>query len=419
MQEEIIEDIEISVSKPSEQRQDVTLTDVLARLWVQKYWLVIWIALGVVFGIIYAAGKPKQYTATLTMMPEANGSKKSTTSAALQALGMGGEIATDDAYNPTVYPDIVSSIPFITGLFDVEVQTSRSDTTYTLSQYVANHTKSAWWTLPEDDNSEEFSKAADEIIDPFMLTKSENSLYHYLNKRIVTDLDRKTSQISISVTLQDPLVAAQLTDTVAARLQEYITDYRTAKARTDLDYAIEINDEAQRQYYEAQQAYAEYMDRNQGLALYSAQTTRDRLENEMKLAFNLYNQTSERVQSCEAKVQEATPVFAVVQPATVPLYPSAPKKGMILAVSTFVSTCLGILVICCPLFMSGSFSQRLDTQRRELASQRCRRRSRLKRLLNRRRKDDEDNGNTDDDNDYDNSGEQTATERSDDSYSIE
>lgn len=418
MQEEIIEDIEINVSEQSESRHEVTLTDVLVRLWLKKYWLVIWIALGVAFGIVYALGKPKQYTATLTMMPETNGSKKSSTSAALQALGMGGEIATDDAYNPSVYPDIVSSIPFITGLFDVEVQTSRSDTTYTLSQYVADHTESAWWTPRKDDNSEEFSKAADEIIDPFMLTASENSLYHYLNKRIVTDLDRKTSQISISVTLQDPLVAAQLTDTVAARLQEYITDYRTAKARTDLDYAIEINEEAQRQYYEAQQAYAEYMDRNQGLALYSAQTTRDRLENEMKLAFNLYNQTSERVQSCEAKVQEATPVFAVVQPATVPLYPSAPKKGMIVGVSTFVFGCIGILVICCPLFISGAFRQRLEAQRQELASRRSNRGSSLRGLFARRRKKEEDNDNMDDgDNDF--GGQQVTAERSDDSYSIE
>lgn len=420
MQEEIYdEEIDIKVS-PKASTREVTFTDVLARLWLQKYWLILSVVIGVVIGEIIIQSTPKEYTASLTMMPENNGSKKSSTSAALQALGMGGEITTDDAYNPIVYPDIVHSIPFITGLFDVEVQTSRSDTTYTLSRYVSNYTLYPWWKSSKHDQEKEF-KGSGEIIDPFMLTKPENSLYDFLCKRIIIDVDRKTSQITISVTLQDALVAAQLTDTVAARLQEYITDYRTAKARTDLDYAIEINEEAQRQYYEAQQAYAEYMDRNQGLALYSAQTTRDRLDNEMKLAFNMYNQTSERVQTCEAKVQEATPVFAVVQPSSVPLYPSAPKKSMILAACVIIVVFIGIIIICWPLFVSGSFKHRLVTQRQEIMKNRESYRNKIFNWMKFHKKRNA-HSSDDDDNDEDNDNNvylPDQEERSADSYSIE
>lgn len=50
--------------------------------------------------------------------------------------------------------------------------------------------------------------------------------------------------ISISVEAQDPLICATLTDTVQNRLQQFITDYRTSKARKDLEYYQELCSEA-------------------------------------------------------------------------------------------------------------------------------------------------------------------------------
>ncbi len=162
-------------------------------------------------------------------------------------------------------------------------------------------------------------------------------MVQFLTKCISASVDSKTSVITISVQMQDPMVSAMLADTVVYRLQEYITDYRTNKARKDLEYAELVNEEAQQAYYEAQQKYADYQDRNQGLILHSAQTTRDRLENEATLAFNLYNQTRQQVQLAKAKVQEVTPVYATVSPASVPVRPASPKKPMILIGFVFLA----------------------------------------------------------------------------------
>lgn len=52
--------------------------------------------------------------------------------------------------------------------------------------------------------------------------------------------------------------------------------------------------------------------------------------NEMNLAYNVYNQLAQQLQMSKAKVQEITPVYTVVQPATVPLKPAKPNKIMIL-----------------------------------------------------------------------------------------
>jgi uncharacterized protein involved in exopolysaccharide biosynthesis len=62
----------------------------------------------------------------------------------------------------------------------------------------------------------------------------------------------------------------------------------------------------------------------------SDKTYGERLQNEVQLAFSLYNQTAQQMQLAQAKVQETTPVFAVIEPATVPQMPSKPSKVMTL-----------------------------------------------------------------------------------------
>lgn len=72
------------------------------------------------------------------------------------------------------------------------------------------------------------------------------------------------------------------------------------------------------------------MDANKGVVLQRALTERERLQNDMNLAFQVYSQVAAQLQVARAKVQEAKPVFAVVEPATVPLLPSGTGKKVII-----------------------------------------------------------------------------------------
>ena len=113
--------------------------------------------------------------------------------------------------------------------------------------------------------------------------------------------------VSLAVTMQDPLVAATLTDTVMRNLQNHITQYRTDKARHDLEFTQRLFDEAQGKYYAAQQRYAQYVDQNQALSRKSFRTEEERLQNEMSLAYSLYNQTAQQLQLARAKVRGIDP----------------------------------------------------------------------------------------------------------------
>ena len=124
------------------------------------------------------------------------------------------------------------------------------------------------------------------------------------------------------------------------------------------------------------------MDRNQALATYEAQSERDRLENDMQLAFNLFNQTSQKLQAAEAKVQDVTPVFAVVDPATVPVAPSGPKKKLIALMWTLAFFVLGSLISCRSLIFTSRFKRKVE---REAALQRKARRKLREKMLRRRK----------------------------------
>ena len=150
-------------------------------------------------------------------------------------------------------------------------------------------------------------------------------------------LIKKTGVTSISVTMQDPLVCAIVADTVVSKLQEFITGYRVNKAQEDCKYWEQLHEERKNDYYEKQQNYARYTDGNQGISRESVKIEQARLENEMNLAYQVYSQVATQLQMARAKVQEAKPVFAVVEPATVPLSPSGTSRKMILIGVVFLA----------------------------------------------------------------------------------
>ena len=66
------------------------------------------------------------------------------------------------------------------------------------------------------------------------LSKKESQKIETLKKMIIASVDKKTSMTTVAVTLQNPKVAAVVADSVVGKLQEYIINYRTSKAKRRL-----------------------------------------------------------------------------------------------------------------------------------------------------------------------------------------
>lgn len=334
------------------EEQEIDLLELARKVWKDRLLVSKWCGIALVVAIVVAYSIPKEYTTTVTLAPEISGTSSRSLGNMSALAAMAGlrtsSGSSNDALSPELYPDIVSSTAFAVELFDVPVQDASGELQTTVYDYLTAHQRAPWWSMVMSLPSRligwvtSLFKSDDELVndegkvDPFQLTFEQSGVVGALNGRIMASVDKKSWVITLSVTMQDPLISATLTDTVMHKLQNYITDYRTNKARKDLEFSQKVYEEARDNYYESQQAYADFVDRNQGIMRKTMEAKEERLRNEMTLDYTLYNQTAQQLQLAKAKVQENTPVYTVVQPATVPLLPSKPSKMLILVAFVFL-----------------------------------------------------------------------------------
>ena len=312
--------------------------------------------IGLIIGIIVAISIPKQYTVEVTLSPEMGNNKGGGLSGlAASFLGSGVSMGDGtDALNASLSADIVSSTPFLLELSNMKVPVSGSEK-ISLSSYL-DEESSPWWSyvigfpgmviggvkslfIEDEDESIFLDKASQGTIE---LSKKESQKIESLKKKIVASVDKKTSMTSVTATFQDSKVAAVVADSVVKKLQEYIIDYRTSKSKEDCLYLEKLFKERQQEYYVAQKKYADYMDSHDNIILQSVRTEQERLQNDMSLAYQVYSQVAGQLQVARAKVQEEKPVFAVVEPAVVPLKPSGTSRKVYVLAFIFLSVCIVI-----------------------------------------------------------------------------
>lgn len=302
-----------------------------------------------ILAVIIVISLPNTYKCTVMLAPELTSTSRSGSLASIASsfgikLGS-GSLGNSEALFPTLYPDLMNSVAFRTSLFPITVQ-REDDSTHTVMtyyDYLKDGQKHPWWSMgikvvfeairslfPQKEKEDSIE------VNPFRLTKKQYAIVKAIGKKIVCDVDKKTLVITIEVVDQDPLIAATMADSVQVRLQRFITDYRTHKARVDLEYNEKLFLEAQERYEKARQRCAAFSDANQKLFLASARSERTKLENEMQLQYRTYSQIAAQLQLAEAKVQEETPAFTILQPAFVPLKKHGPSRKKIIFVILFL-----------------------------------------------------------------------------------
>lgn len=326
-----------------QEEQEIDLLELALKIWAERKFILKACGYAVIVGLVVAFSIPKEYTATATIAPEMSDGKNGgglSSLAAMAGINMNASSSADAIY-PDLYPDIVSSTPFITELFDVPVESLNAKIDTTLYGYLDDYQRSPWWSAVTSapfkvlgwmisifkDKGEVGDKAK---LNPFHLTNKETNIAKALSQRISISVDKKTSLITLSVMMQDARIAACLTDTVMSKLQNYVTEYRTNKARKDFQFQEKLFERKKKEYEKAQDDYAKFVDANKNIILLSYRAEQERLENEMRLAYNVYTSVAQQLQVAEVKVQEVTPIYTIVEPATIPIIASKPSKSMLL-----------------------------------------------------------------------------------------
>ena len=331
------------------EQKTIDLRKIFSILWAKKkkfYWL--WLIV-FVLSCVWIFPQPRYYTCDVKLAPEASGAEVGGSLASIaSSFGFNlGSLAGSDAIYPTLYPELFESTEFITSLFNIQVKTKDNSYQGDYYTYMTSHQKKNMLTYPFKklknwikswfEEAEPALGNANGGIDPFRLSKKDYELVLTIEDNLKCTNDKRTDVTTIIVTDQDPLVAALLADSVSLRLQEFVIEYRTKKARVDALYYKTLCDNAKAELDSVSDLYCKYVDSHINVSLKTYSHEADILETEKEMKQQTYMAFCSQLQAMNAKIQERTPVFTVLKSATVPVKPAGPKRVLFVA---------GMLILC-------------------------------------------------------------------------
>jgi hypothetical protein len=292
------------------------------------------------FGFSYSF--PKTYESKITLLPEYGGAKKS--SFAMLAAGNNSDGA--EKLLPDLYPVILNSSPFGIYLLKQPVTDQYNQSYKSLDLFLKqNSTQSFPYSIfpPSQKKEEKPVKLSDPNI--LVLSGPESGNISAAMGLINSSIDQKAGVITISAETEDPVVSAILVEAAKNYLINYVEEYRTAKALQQVNLLKDQVATSNVRFRKAEYTLQSYRDRNRNAFLNVAQIEEQRLQSDYLLAQSLHEDLVRRYEQALNKVKEEKPVFKVLEPVTVPLAKSNPKRFRFFFISAFLGSVLCLVYI--------------------------------------------------------------------------
>lgn len=307
-------------------------------------------------GLFIAIFSPKEFTASTTMVPASDSKKIGGNLSGLASLAginlgsMGGE----SGISPTLYPQIVNSIPFQKELLQTPLTIDGQSKKVTYAYYyteiyspgLLGYLKKYTIGLPgiiikaiKGTTNNQQPTTNNQLL---TISDDENELIKQLSDQLSLDVNDKDGYVSLAATMPEAVPSAELTQRAQQLLQQYIISFKVLKSSESLKFIQERYAEKETAFKTAQQQLARFRDRNQFVNTALAQTTLERLQSEKELAEGVYNELAKQLETQQIQVKEDTPVFTVLKPVSVPIEKSKPNRPLILVIWTFLGVIIGV-----------------------------------------------------------------------------
>lgn len=361
-----------------QEETEIDLIEVIRKLWAKRKFILKVTVVFMALGVLIALFSPKEYTAGCTMVPQIG--EKTTGGnlsglAAMAGINLGSN-SGGDVLMPNVYPKILSSVPFQKELMQTEIKFEDYEQPVRLLDYYTGEEYRKFsllgtikkytiglpglilGALSKEEAIPGLPDSASSGIQS--LSKEEDDCMKILANLVTLTVNDKEGYITLSASMPEPVAAAQLAYKVQMLLQKYVTEFKIEKARANLEFIEERYADAKSEFERKQEELAEFRDANRNFASAVAKTTEERLSNEYAVVLGVYSELAKQREQANIQVKEDTPIFAVVEPVTVPTERSKPKRALICVAFTFLGGFCGVgLVLVLPFLAQVSGARRL------------------------------------------------------------
>lgn len=335
---------------------EIRLSDVIQFIRVNRWRILIGGMIGFVIGALYALSMTNMYTVEVAVMPEfrSKGSGGLNNLAfASDLLGMGSDMSnsSEPTIRPDLYPNVLESVPFALDLLEQPVFSKQLNSKTTLQEFI-NKTGtvsfldkvSNFFTIKNEEEKED-KPVAKSTIPAIQLTKEQDGLVKAVQGSVTSTYDKKTGILTIKVTEPDPIVAASVAQLSLSYLTNYITAYRTDKARNRVVFLKQQVQEARQRYQNAEYTLSSYRDRNRSVYLNTAKLDEQRLQADYLLEQSVYNDLAKQLEQAKIKIEEETPTFKTLDPPIVPLQKSGPRRTFIMVGFSVVGIIITLILV--------------------------------------------------------------------------
>ena len=295
-------------------------------------------------GVILAVVSPTKYTASSTFVPQLSEGRTNPSLGGLASLAginlsaiMGSQ---PQEIPPSLYPQIAESIPYRLALLNTTVELNTNFRNYVLEQSgqgaFFHLLKKYTIGLPglllnkKTDNSEILSSNL------FQITEEDKNLFEFLAQVLTIDVDDQEGLVSISVELADRMVAAQLAQAATDLLQSNIIAFKSQSARNNLDFIRGQYESKRQEFEEIQDSIAIFKDKNLNITSSLYQNQLSRLESQFTVISSVFQELAGQVEQAKIQVNKDTPIFTIIEPVSVPLERSKPRRTMMVIIWTFL-----------------------------------------------------------------------------------
>lgn len=363
---------EVKQANQMPQEEEIDLVEVVQKLWKNRKLILKITVVFMVLGVLVALFSPKEYTAGCTMVPQSGDKKVGGNLSGLSSMvgiNLGGA-SGGEVLSPTIYPKIVSSIPFKKDLMATPLKFEEYDQPITLLDY---YTKDEYQKFSLGGTIVKYTIGLPGVIinairgeDTTMisagqgsaiqsLSKDEKKMSEMLNDMISLNVNDKDGYVQLSASLGEPLAVAQLAERAQELLQTYITDFKIEKVKSNLTFVEQQYDAAKKRYEKMQDSLARFRDANKSFSSAVAKTQEEALTNEYNLAYSVYSELAKQMEQAKIAVNETTPILTIVEPVVVPIERSKPKRGLICVLFTFLGGFAGVGTVLALPFVANIF----------------------------------------------------------------
>jgi uncharacterized protein involved in exopolysaccharide biosynthesis len=348
--------------QPHIEDDEIDLIALVKTFWKGRPILIKSILIFGIIGFIVAISSPKEYIAQTVMVPQVGeGQSKLGGLGGLAAMA-GINISTGSTgseLSPTIYPQIVASIPFQLELMNTPLKFQELATPVTLFEYYTKESKPSSISsfmkytigLPGVVLGAIKGKAPVEDLlgtgakQPLQLSEDQRDVRKKLTQLVSLEVNAKEGYLTLSTKMFEAGPAAQLAQRAQELLQQYIIEFKVKKTKANLDFVQQRYDETEKKFEAAQQRLAQFRDRNKNMSSAIASTEGERLTSQFNLVYGVYSELAKQLEQAKIQVKQDTPVFTVIEPVSVPTERSKPNRPMILFIWIFLGGVVGTGVI--------------------------------------------------------------------------